>query len=334
MARRGYTRVIGYIDDFWVGGNTWQECCEAQEALITLLGDLGFTVSWKKTISPSTKVQYLGIEFDSIKMTLALPTKKLVDIHRELRFFVGKKRATKHQIQRLCGVLAHAAKVVYGGRTFSRRIINLLKSLPERNVRVKLTEEFRLDLDWWIGCMDVFNGVSTMISHHFMAGESLYTDSSKNGYGILYDRDWLAGYYNVEILPDGYESLCDDHSHWCNLHFDDSLHINVLELIPIWMSVQRYGAGWQGKLICCYSDNTQVVSCINTGRSINSVSMNMLRDIFWYSAYYNFHLVGRHVKGKLNVLPDLLSRIFATNDLSLTLDNNLFCRRIGAGQGT
>lgn len=330
MARHGFTKVVGYIDDFWVAGDTLEECKAGQSALISLLGDLGFQVSWKKCIGPATTVQYLGVLFNSLDMTLSLPEHKLADIHRELCFFSSRRRATKRQIQRLCGVLAHASKVVYGGRTFSRRIINLLKSLPETNVRIKLTQEFALDLSWWSGCLDIFNGVGSMISHHFGTGENLYTDSSKNGYGVLHDSDWLAGYFNSSMYPEGCHQLVENHSHWCNLELDPELHINVLELILIWMAVQRYGPLWTGQLINCFSDNTQVVNCINKGKSVNLVSMNMLRDIFWYSVYYNFHLVGRYIRGDLNFLPDLLSRIFRCNDLSVTLGHNLCCR-LGPG---
>lgn len=152
MARRGFYNVVGYIDDFWVTEKTFDDCCRAQIALISLLRDLGFSVNWGKCISPSTKVQYLGIIFDSDRMTLSLPEKKLTDVHRELQFFLGRHRATKHQIQRLCGVLAHAAKVIYGGRTFSRRIINLLKPSLIRTLELSCLKIF----GWiWIGGWDV-----------------------------------------------------------------------------------------------------------------------------------------------------------------------------------
>lgn len=59
MSRRGYNKVVGYIDDFWVAGNTPQECQEAHHALIKLLRDLGFGISWKKLIGPSTHVLIL-----------------------------------------------------------------------------------------------------------------------------------------------------------------------------------------------------------------------------------------------------------------------------------
>lgn len=43
---------------------------------------------------------------------------------------MGKDRASKRQVQHLCGILAHCAKVVKGGRTFSQQVINLLKGWP------------------------------------------------------------------------------------------------------------------------------------------------------------------------------------------------------------
>lgn len=52
-------------------------------------------------------------------MTLSLPTEKIQKLRSDLEFFKNKYRATKRQIQKLCGCLAHAAKVIYGGQTFS-----------------------------------------------------------------------------------------------------------------------------------------------------------------------------------------------------------------------
>ena len=136
MERMGYKCVANYLDDFLVFGDTYLQCQTAQMALITLLGDLGFAVSWKKCSTPSTSVRYLGIIINSIDLTLSLPKDKLMKMKKELEFFVGRTRATKKQIQRLCGILAHSAKVIRGGRTFSRRMIDLLSGLKEGNPRI------------------------------------------------------------------------------------------------------------------------------------------------------------------------------------------------------
>ena len=75
------------------------------------------------------------------------------------------------------------------------------------------------------------------------------------------------------------------------------------------MAIRRWGRGWRNSKVICESDNTQVVWAVNTGRSINELSMSILREIFWYCVIYNCHVVATHVSGVSNVIPDFLSRI-------------------------
>ena len=170
MSRLGFKNVISYIDDFIVVEPTRDRCVAGQATLFELLGSLGFEVAWKKCAAPSTQVRYLGIIFDSVDMTLSLPDDKMQKLFTELSFFDMRTRATKRQIQRLCGILAHCAKVVRGGRIFSSRVIDLLKALPEGNPRIRLTDEFHLDLQWWIEFASVFNGKQKLITENLEMG--------------------------------------------------------------------------------------------------------------------------------------------------------------------
>lgn len=111
------------------------ECAATQNALIKLLGQLGFRVSWSKCSSPSTKCVFLGVEINSLHMTMSLPTAKLSKLLAELSFFRNKERATVKQMQRRCGIMSYAARVIRGGRVFSRCVIDLLKGpSPSQNV--------------------------------------------------------------------------------------------------------------------------------------------------------------------------------------------------------
>ena len=163
MGRLGFPNVISYIDDFIIVEPQRDRCVLAQTMLFELLGSLGFEVSWTKCTAPSTKVRYLGIDFDSSDMTLSLPKDKMYKLVTELIFFEGRTRTTKRQLQRLCGILSHASKVVRGGRVFSRRIIDMLKGLPSGNPRVRITEDFLLDLEWWRQFSEHFNGKACLI---------------------------------------------------------------------------------------------------------------------------------------------------------------------------
>ena len=324
MARRGYYHMVNYLDDFLVLGDSFESCQEAQLTLISILISLGFGIAWKKCSSPSTLTQYLGINFDSVSMQISLPPHKVEKLHSELAFFTGRTRATKNQLQRLCGVLAHCSKVIRGGRTFSRRIIDLLSALPDGNPRISLSEEFHLDLSWWLEFSKMFNGVACLIKYNYGQGPSIHTDSSFSGFGVVSGVHWLAGYFSSLNLPYGCAVLDPSHGHWLNYELD-VMNINVLELFPVLLAAREWGHTWSDQHIVCYSDNTQVVSCVNRGTSSNVHCMSMLREIFWYSALYNFHITCRHVRGVDNYLPDLLSRIRATSDLSSIAYSGLCC---------
>lgn len=174
--RRGFSKCVVYLDDFLVAGESFEECELAQVTLIELLRSLGFYIAWAKCTPISQRVVYLGVEFDMVHMSVSIPPDKLRKLHSELDYFNGKTRATKKQIQKLCGILSHCSKVVKGGRTFSRRIIDLLKGLPQHNARIRLSREFQEDIHWWRGFADTFNGCNLMVKFNYGQGPYFYTD--------------------------------------------------------------------------------------------------------------------------------------------------------------
>ena len=326
MDRLGYCHVINYIDDFLVYGESFEQCQEAQTILIHLLGQLGFHVSWKKCTSPATSIRYLGIIFDSISMEMSVPQDKLDKLHSEIKFFDNKSRATKRQIQRLCGILSHCAKVIKGGRTFSRRVIDLLKGLPEGNPRIRLSQDFKDDLTWWKEFAKLFNGKEKFLLPTPPVNTHVYTDSCLKGYGLVVSDDWQAGYFDSDVMPHGYEDLVHSHGHWKNVLVPDMGNINFLELVPVREALYRFAEQWSDQHVMLFSDNTQVVSMINKGFSQNKYSMRLLREMFWIMATHNIYLTSRHIPGHLNTLPDLLSRVYDDNCLSSLNNFGLCCR--------
>ena len=79
-------------------------------------------VSWKK-YSLSQLIPYLGTIFGSVNMRLIQDN--IDKLFLELAFFDGCVRATKRQLQCLCGILSYSAEVIKGA--ISRCIIDLLK---------------------------------------------------------------------------------------------------------------------------------------------------------------------------------------------------------------
>lgn len=69
----------------------------------------------------------------------------------------------------------------------------MLKGLPDRNVRVRLSKGFRSDLAWWQNFAQYFNGVSAIIDSS--SQEYVYTDASMEGYGVVHGSDWVGFFF-------------------------------------------------------------------------------------------------------------------------------------------
>ena len=304
MRERGYT-CFNYLDDFLLMADTFEECRDAQLSLHKLLRDLGFYIAFKKVSSPAQVQRYLGIDIDTVNMKLALPADKMQKLQQELVFFKGRRKATHRQLQRLCGILSHCSTLVKGGRTFSHRVIGLLKGSPGRSRYVTLTKSFHKDLEWWTDCARWFNGEARIIGGMENHSAAVEMDASGLGYGAVYREDWLAGAWGGSL-----RGTKDMHGHYRpspDMHIPDD--INIQELYPLLESLWRWGEQWRNSKVVIFSDNTQVVSAINKGKCENDTSMRIMRRVFWLTVLFNCHLVSVHIPGRSNVVADALSRL-------------------------
>eukprot|EP00111_Clytia_hemisphaerica_P012840 TCONS_00037755-protein len=289
MARRGFSDVVVYLDDFLVVGRTYEESEAAYMTLRSLLLELGFTISPSKLVTPCQKLVFLGVEIDTIKLTLSLSVKKLSDLKDLLQSFRSRVKATKRQLQQLAGRLNWACKVVFGGRTFLRRILDLMNTLPRQSAKCRLGEEFWKDIDWWLQFLEVFNGFSHF--HDPRPVVDLHTDACSTGVGAEFQGDWF------------YSNLLVDYP-----AFSGS-HINYKEALCVVLALKRWAPLLRNKVVHIHCDNTAAVAMLNKGTTKDPDMMSHLREAFWLSAIFNFSIRVFHVPGKLNVLADHISRL-------------------------
>ncbi len=289
MARKGYDLLVVYLDDFLIVSQSRDQCAEALRCLIQLLRKLGFAIHWGKVVDPTRRLTFLGIELDSRSMQLRLPRQKLDAMKQELREFLLRKRATKRQMQSIAGRLSWAAGVVKGGRVFLRRIFNKIRTLKHGSHKALLTVDIRQDLIWWSNFLDVFNGRSMLLDKTPI--DCVFTDACNDAAGGSYGSDWF----------------------YCNWGIDSpqahSLHINEKEVLAVVLAANRWAPLWTNKRVVIYSDNSVTVASINKGTSRNAIVMQCLREFFWLSATYNFHLTARHIPGVQNFVADSASRL-------------------------
>ena len=235
-------------------------CAEALNILIQLLRKLGFMIHWGKVVDPTTCITFLGIELNSVSMTLSLPEEKLLLLQQELQSSLRMNRFTKRQLQSLAGRFSWAASVIRGGRVFLRRIFNTIRMLRHNAHRVRISSEARNDLLWWSKFIDTFTGRSTLLDHKPI--ECVFTDACNEGAGGCFGRDW----FDVNWSQDWQQAL--------------QFHINEKEVIAVAFAACRWAPFWRSKHIIIYSDNAVTVSAINKGTCRNDEIMRCIRSLF------------------------------------------------------
>ena len=288
MARRGFNNIVVYLDDFLIIEDTEIKCLHAMRVLIDLLRSLGFWINWSKVVDPSQKVTFLGINIDSISYHLTLPNDKMDETIDLLRWFRDKTRASKKQLQRLAGKLNWASRVIRGGRTYLRRVLDLQNQINLPFQKAKLSDEFRADIDWWLTFMSMFNGVQ--MCKKFSVG-NVHVDASNTAAGIAYNGDWA--YVNWKL-------------DWPEVA---NFHINHKEVLSIIIAARKWGHLWSNASVTVLTDSECAKHIIKKGTTPNKTVMKYLRELFWLSALYNFELVPVHIKGHDNILPDTISRL-------------------------
>ena len=182
MKQRGFF-VVAYLDDFLIISDTEHECWTAFWELVNLLERLGLSVNWNKVTHPCQRLVYLGIEIDSMRRQLSLSDRKLQEIKLLLNQAIAKTKFTKRELQSVAGKLYFAARVVYGGRTFLRRIIDAINTLKCPYHRTRMTETLRNDILWWINFMEHFNGTTYFVASEPTTTSEFSTDASLVGGG-------------------------------------------------------------------------------------------------------------------------------------------------------
>ena len=284
MERQGYQSIIVYLDDFLVIGKTKDECQQAFSALLQLLQNLGFQISWHKVIGPTQKLVFLGVELDTLRYEMALPPGKLAELHQVVSRFRTKRRASKKQLQQLAGKLNWACRVVYGGRTFLRRILDMMNSLVSSSAKMRLSAEFHEDVRWWHSFLKHFNGRCAFLSEQ--PTTDVQTDACQLAAGAYFRGDWL--YLNFDVdTPELAQS-----------------HINHKEVRAQIFAAFRWAPSWANQHVIVHCDNEAAVHIINKGSTANPIVMHALRQLFWLSASYNFRFTAMHIPGRHNVIAD------------------------------
>ena len=217
------------------------------------------------------------------------------------RQWQGKKSSTKKELESLVGKLAFASRVVKPGKTFLRRMFELLSGIRQPHHHVRLNGQFRSDLQWWVTFLSAWNGVSILEQHGCQRSSIHFATDASGGFGC--GAVWGQVWFQLQ-WPQSYET------HELKLKQES---ITFKEIVPIVIACAVWGPAWATKSVTVHCDNEGAVAVVNSGYSRIPPIMHMLRCLFFIRAYHQITLRAVHVPGRENDLADAISR----NNLSV-----------------
>lgn len=289
IARHIPAHLRHYLDDFLLIFRPQSEAHISTAAVEWVMGlgsALGLQFQESKTVWPSTTLEFLGLELDSVAMEARLPADKLVYLQDLLTDWASRRRASLQQIQELAGFLQFTSQVIPVSRSFLRRIFDFMSKFRTPFELKHIPSGVRADLNWWRTFSRAWNGVRLLQpSRHSV---DVYTDASgTKGIGGIFGLQWYAS-----RVPRRYRER--------DIHFK--------EAFAILQAILRWGDEWTDLHVKFFCDNQNVVSWLTSGTSRSPQSMAVVRLIFMMAACLNFSFSIIWIPSEENALADAASR--------------------------
>ena len=283
--------IVHILDDFLIiGPPNSSQCFDNLKMFLAFCKYVGIPIKEEKTVYPCKIITFMGLELDSVSMEARLPPDKLEKLLNLLEHNKRKRKIKLRELQSLLGLLNFCCQVVVPGRSFMRRLTDLTCKVTNPNHHITLNRESRKDLNAWCVFVQHFNGRQLLLERRWITSDMLHlhTDSSGAiGFAAVFGSKWFNGKWSAQLLP---------------------LHITFKELFPIVIALELWGVWFRDNCLTIHSDNSAVVHIINKQSSKEPMVMTLVRRLVLVCMSKNILVRAKHIPGKLNILPDLLSR--------------------------
>ena len=224
LLRKINIRVIIHLDNMLILSHTIREAYMIRDTVIYLLQNLGFIINIKKSILLSyQKTKFLGMEIDSMKMTLPKRPEKVQKVVKTCQNLLRSHCTTLLELTRVVGLISSTIEAVEPAkiqlRFLQQQQIVGLRGKNELSVSNTLNTKSRTKLTWWIENLRFWNGRTfSQLNSQII----IRTDASLTGWGAVCDGNQTSGKWSEE---------------------ERTLHLNVLELLAIKLALSSFSKG-------------------------------------------------------------------------------------------
>ncbi|SPO26927.1 uncharacterized protein UTRI_10674 [Ustilago trichophora] len=241
-------QVDHYLDDFFGAVPAGDDPGGPLHSLALVCAALGLQPSPAKTFSGATRLEVLGIEFDTIQQTVGITPERKERILMALDHLLACQSATLLDWQRIAGLLQFVSQA----------------STPASSAAAAATRPAVAELRWWRSMLSSWPGL-TLLQPSLLVVKHIWTDASKRAYG---------GHLGTMDNPSSVFSKEVSRRH-------RSKDIRSLEALAVLEALRIFSKMWSGPcFVVLHVDNTNVEQGLRSGRSRDPLTQTLLRAIF------------------------------------------------------
>ena len=280
-------KARAYIDDT-VGAALPLDAPIDYNSLVSTMSDLGLDLAPQKCQPPTTRLTWVGVTFDTVKMLMYIDQQRLDEAVEFRTNFLLKFEVSRKFMERMMGKIFHAIKCTDSAQRFTSRLLALLTRAPLHG-KVSIDVQARQDATWLAHFLPRFN--RTTVIKPRVAQLVVVVDTCPTRTGGYFED---FGYYHFSFPP----SITDL-----------ELNIAYLECLNTLFAVRLWIPFWRGKRVMLYCDNAATICAIHSGKPRDPLLQAIVCELWMMCATYDVDLVPRHKPGDTMIIADALSRV-------------------------
>jgi hypothetical protein len=260
--------LLPYIDDFIGGKPSLELASSAYARCLDLFAELGLELNTAKCMPPTTHLTWIGVTYDTIDMTMKIPTKVIAETKALVASWLHKVSATRHELQVLLGKLFHAGKCCHPARIFVGRMLGTLRSTSP-TCSSTLSNQFRADLHWWHNMLPTYNG--RLLIQLVRPAHSLYIDVTDNTISVH-------THTHTSTAPIPVAVATTDHR-WAHR-----------ECFAVLVALTLWGSNWREAEVFVHCTDPHKLKVLVHGKSHNEAILHIARHIWSLTALHDIAL--------------------------------------------
>jgi ribonuclease HI len=315
VRERWHVTSVQYLDDLLFIDKDASVLQSKTKEIATFLQNLGWCInSDKSNMIPTQTFVFLGVQWDTVQMTLKIDRKRNQSLQRQIkqwiRWSARGRRLHVRQVAKLIGVLSQT-RIQFPRASLYLAKLNKLKTQAVIrqgwNEKLTLTPWVLNELIWWKTQLKLDKPMLIRSSGETV---TLYTDASPQGWG-----GWLEkAEANSQPQWVVHAKWKESQQHSSNYHEALAVYLALKHFIQI-KQVRR------GQAIQLRTDNTTVMYNVNKQRGALTL-LHPLKLIMELLETHEMQMQASHIPGILNTAADSLSRLARSGDYSL--DQKIF----------